>query len=177
MNLFTRNEKPYKDHFRLISRLNNIRDTLLSDIYKNQELRSKVFTEHDVLQFSIIGYDGTIDYVNNTWVDTLGWSKSELHYSKFMPLIHPDDAALSNDIYEFFTIHKKPAMRKFWNRYRHKDGTYKYIQWCQPVTNDDLDYWLFVSVEIPGPEFGVTEWINGYQPFNWSNDQPENNID
>lgn len=72
-------------------------------------------------------FDGVITAVNPAWTDLLGWQESELIGLSLFELIHPDDlphtqqgASLSADGH---------AYARFDNRYRHKDGSYRWISW------------------------------------------------
>ncbi|WNC09330.1 ATP-binding protein [Pseudomonas coleopterorum] len=72
-------------------------------------------------------FDGVITAVNPAWTDLLGWQESELIGLSLFELIHPDDlahtqqgASLSADGHAF---------ARFDNRYRHKDGSYRWISW------------------------------------------------
>lgn len=72
-------------------------------------------------------FDGVITAVNPAWTDLLGWQESELIGLSLFELIHPDDlahtqqgASLSADGHAF---------ARFDNRYRHKDGSYRWMSW------------------------------------------------
>ena len=72
-------------------------------------------------------FDGTIVAVNPAWTALFGWSEAELIGRSFMDLVHPDDtastAAAAGDLSEGSVV------PRFENRYRHKDGTYRWLSW------------------------------------------------
>ncbi|WP_204493243.1 hybrid sensor histidine kinase/response regulator [Archangium primigenium] len=72
-------------------------------------------------------FDGAITAVNPAWTEMLGWSEAELVGRSLFELVHPDDqtrtAGGANDISE------GRALWRFENRYRHKDGSYRWISW------------------------------------------------
>jgi PAS domain S-box-containing protein len=72
--------------------------------------------------------EGVITAVNPAWQDTLGWSENDLIGVLYHDLIHPEDKAGS--IKADDRVRKDGAMLpKFENRYRHRDGSYRWISW------------------------------------------------
>jgi PAS domain S-box-containing protein len=72
-------------------------------------------------------FDGTITAVNPAWTEVLGWQEAELIGMNLFELIHPDDLELTlNGARMSANGH---AYSRFDNRYRHKDGTYRWISW------------------------------------------------
>ncbi len=57
----------------------------------------------------------------------LGWSADEVESRKFTDLLHPDDAEASLDAFHKLKL-GKPALH-FENRFRHKDGSYRWLSW------------------------------------------------
>lgn len=78
-------------------------------------------------------FEGIFTAVNPAWTDVLGWQESELLGSSLFELIHPDDMERTRaGASESSTGHAYP---RFDNRYRHKDGSYRWISWAtQPDT-------------------------------------------
>ncbi|MGI0479292.1 PAS domain-containing protein [Geminocystis sp. CENA526] len=109
---------------------------------KNSQNSLKTIKEEDLQQFfslaldllCIADLDGYFLRVNPAWEIVLGYTAKELEGTCFLDLIHPDDieATLNaiNDLQNYQQIHY------FENRYRHKDGSYRYIEWkSQPHNN------------------------------------------
>lgn len=67
----------------------------------------------------------------------LGYSKDELHKMIFLDLVHPDDIGATIKAVEDLAQNKKVI--NFVNRYRCKDGSYKFIEW-RSTPNGDLIY-------------------------------------
>lgn len=71
--------------------------------------------------------DGTITAVNPAWTALLGWREEELVGRSFMNFIHPDDAAAS--LAEVGRLSQGATTFRFENRYRAKDGSYRWLSW------------------------------------------------
>ncbi|MEQ6119016.1 PAS domain S-box protein [Reichenbachiella sp. MALMAid0571] len=91
--------------------------------------------------FGIASTDGYFKKVNKSFLRTLGYSEKELLERPFMDFVHPMDRA------DTAKEEKKLADGKttvnFDNRYRCKNGSYKYLRWC--VTPDTSTGLLFCS--------------------------------
>jgi PAS domain S-box-containing protein len=89
--------------------------------------------------FCIAGLDGYFRKVNNAFVAALGYDEAELYGRSFLELIHPDDRRGTLD--ELASLSRgKPTLR-FENRYRCKDGSYKWLAWsAQPVPEEGFTY-------------------------------------
>src|SRR6202171_4855031 len=87
----------------------------------------------------VAGFDGYFKQLNSSWARTLGWSERELRERPYLEFIHPDDRPATaneaqNNAAGTTTLH-------FENRYRHKDGTYRWLAWTAvPVPKERLIY-------------------------------------
>ena len=71
--------------------------------------------------------DGNFVKVNKSWSDVLGYGESDLEKKKFLSFVHPDDMeATLNALLDLKA--NKPVLN-FTNRYRSKNGSYRYIEW------------------------------------------------
>jgi PAS domain S-box-containing protein len=76
----------------------------------------------------IAKFDGVITAVNPAWTTVLGWSEDELIGINLFDLIHPEDVART--ISGAADIGKGGhQLRRFENRYRCKDDSYRWITW------------------------------------------------
>lgn len=75
----------------------------------------------------VAGFDGTISAINPAWTTVLDWTEEELLGSNFLELTHPDD--LEATLQEASKLSKGVTTPKFENRYRHRDGSYRWISW------------------------------------------------
>jgi PAS domain S-box-containing protein len=89
--------------------------------------------------FCIAGADGFFRDVNPAWEEQFGWSLDELRGRPFFDFIHPDDQAPTAAQYEAQKAGGHAI--SFSNRYRRKDGTYRWLEWnATPVGADGLIY-------------------------------------
>jgi PAS domain S-box-containing protein len=65
--------------------------------------------------------------VNPAWTTTLGWSASELVGKTSQWLLHPDDREKTRAEISGLAAGKKTP--RFENRFRHKEGSYRWISW------------------------------------------------
>jgi len=72
-------------------------------------------------------FDATIVAVNPAWTAILGWSEQELLGGSLTDYVHPDDiestAAAMAELAMGMPVHC------FQNRYRHRDGSYRWLSW------------------------------------------------
>jgi PAS domain S-box-containing protein len=64
---------------------------------------------------------------NEAWGKILGYSTEELIGRKFLEFVHPDDTRSTLDV--IATLGNGQDALNFTNRYRSKDGSYRYIEW------------------------------------------------
>ncbi|HYI81911.1 MAG TPA: PAS domain-containing protein, partial [Acetobacteraceae bacterium] len=72
-------------------------------------------------------FDGTVAAVNPAWTAVLGWRQDELLGTRFVDLVHPHDAA--STLAETSRLAEGRTTRGFENRYRHKDGSHRWLSW------------------------------------------------
>jgi len=80
---------------------------------------------------------GYFETSNPAWQTVLGWSESEVASMSIFELLHPDDVEHTRAGFEL-TLVGHPAIR-FANRYRCKDGSYRWISWVG-IQEDDFVY-------------------------------------
>ncbi|MCU0516200.1 MAG: PAS domain S-box protein [Oscillatoria sp. Prado101] len=86
---------------------------------------------HDLI--GVVGFDGCLKRLNPMWQRTLGFTKEELLNKPLIELVHPED--WPSTIAEGKKLASGSSIIGFENRYRCKDGSYKWLQWnvtCQP---------------------------------------------
>jgi PAS domain S-box-containing protein len=89
--------------------------------------------------FCVATFDGYLAKVNPAWQRLLGLSEEELRSTPFMELMHPDDRTPSAAAVA--TLSTGAQLIDFENRYRTKDGSYKWIQWfAAPFVKQGLIY-------------------------------------
>jgi PAS domain S-box-containing protein len=80
---------------------------------------------------------GYFETSNPAWNTVLGWSEDEVASMSIFELLHPDDVDRTRDGFNLTQI-GQPAIR-FPNRYRCKDGSYRWISWVG-VPEDGMVY-------------------------------------
>ena len=73
------------------------------------------------------GFDGGIIAVNPAWTNVLGWAEEELVGRPIFDFIHPDD--MEHTVEGAQSSSEGQSYARFDNRYRHKDGGYRWISW------------------------------------------------
>jgi PAS domain S-box-containing protein len=75
----------------------------------------------------VAGADGVFQVVNAAWRDVLGWELEELRSQPFMSFVHPDDVEETSAQFERQALGESAI--EFENRYRCRDGSYRWLQW------------------------------------------------
>ncbi len=86
----------------------------------------------------IAGTDGYFKQLNPIWETTLGYSTEELLSLSFLELVHPEDVALTLEQVAKLSQGKNSIY--FENRYRCRDGSYKWMGWTSSSPGGDLIY-------------------------------------
>lgn len=103
-----------------------------------EEVLDRFFTDSlDML--CIAGLQGYFKRLNPAWERTLGWTIEELCRHPFLDFVHPDDRDATNA--EVKKLSEGAVTISFENRYRCKDGTYKWLLWnATPLLSQQLIY-------------------------------------
>jgi PAS domain S-box-containing protein len=114
----------------------------------------------------IAGTDGYFKHVNRSWTRILGYSAEELMATPYLDFVHPDDRALTiaeaNKLaLGFETVH-------FRNRYRCKNGTYRWLAWTAGGAQEDVIYAgaRDISLEMEAQEEELMETLQRLQRIN-----------
>ena len=83
--------------------------------------------------------DGRFASANPAWEATLGWSADEVIGSQYMDYVHPADNDRSQAA--LVTLLSGEPVLRFENRFRHRDGSYRWLSWVAVPEND----WYFCS--------------------------------
>lgn len=76
---------------------------------------------------AIAGFDGYFKRLAPSWHTLLGWTTDELMAEPFLSFVHPDDQYATKRAAKF--IQEGNVLTPFENRYRCKDGSYKWLLW------------------------------------------------
>ena len=92
---------------------------------RSEELERFFSVNLDLL--CIADTSGNFLKLNKAWEDILGYSVAELTEQRFLDFVHPDDIEATLQQMQILT--EQDTVLNFVNRYRRKDGSYRYIEW------------------------------------------------
>ena len=98
-----------------------------NDIAKVSETELNLFFEYSLDIMILIGFDNRIKQVSPSFERILGWKKQEVISKCFQDFLHPDDIQKSNAEAKAHETGENAV--RFENRYRCKDGSYRWISW------------------------------------------------
>ncbi|WP_238232828.1 hybrid sensor histidine kinase/response regulator [Methylobacterium thuringiense] len=75
----------------------------------------------------VANFEGRFVSLNPAWAATLGWTEAEMKASPFLDFVHPDDRALTEEAAA--GLARGDAQMSFENRYRHRDGGWRWLSW------------------------------------------------
>ena len=111
--------------------ITNFRD--ITDRKALEEERAGFF-QLSVDLLCVAGMDGRFRRLNPAWETTLGWSVEELCARPWLDFVHPHDLEATER--EGARLAEGRVVIRFENRYRCKDGGYRWLQWaCIPASN------------------------------------------
>ena len=91
-----------------------------------------------------ISLDGHFTLLNPAWEQALGWTREELEANPVHELIHPDD--VEQTLALLLAGNHRPAhLENFTNRYRHRDGSWRWLLWSARC---DGDVWYAAAKDV-----------------------------
>src|SRR6185436_3287000 len=100
----------------------------------------------------VAGFDGYFKRLNPAWERTLGYSTDELLAQPYLDFIHPGDR--SSTVHAINRVRAGINPTTFRNRYRHKDGTYRELEWtAAPHPTESMVY--AAAKEVAGQDGGM----------------------
>ena len=85
----------------------------------------------------VASLDGYFKQLNPAWAERLGWTLAELQSRPFVHFVHPHDRAAT--LAELAKLNGGADTVAFENRYAHRDGSYRWLQWtAKPVPGRSL---------------------------------------
>jgi PAS domain S-box-containing protein len=93
----------------------------------------------------ILGSNGYFQWVSPMFESKLGWTTEEMTSRQWIQFLHPDDIAPS--VTEETSVFDGKELIAFENRYRHKDGSYRWFSWnAQPDPEKQVIYAVAVDI-------------------------------
>jgi PAS domain S-box-containing protein len=89
--------------------------------------------------------NGYFQWVNPTFEPILGWTTEEMTSRAWIEFVHPDD--INPSIAEVTSLFDGNKTIGFENRYRHKDGSYRWLSWkAQSYSQEQVIYAVAVDI-------------------------------
>jgi PAS domain S-box-containing protein len=116
-----------------------------STLHINRETTARLRTQRELDRFltlttdlfCIAGFDGYFKRLNPAWEKTFGYTTKELLSKPFEEFLHPDD--LDKTRQQFARQQHGNEAVSFENRYRCKDGSYRWLLWsAQPMVEEQI---------------------------------------
>lgn len=139
------------DNAQLFERAQHLNHTLEAQVEERTADRDRMWRLSTDLML-VAGFDGTISAVNPAWAALIGWTEEELIGSNFLDYVHSDDLASTQA--EAARLSEGLTTPRFENRYRHKDGTYRWISW---IAVPDEQFVHAVGRDITGEKQAAEE--------------------
>ncbi len=110
------------------------------------EVERDRFFEASLDMLCIASLDGYFRRVNPSFERVLGFSAAELLEKPFLDFVHPEDRAAT--IAELGKLERGQNTLRFENRYRCRNGTYKWLEWSCPAPRPGENLLYAVGKEI-----------------------------
>src|SRR3984893_1930367 len=118
---------------KLADQLAELNATLAQRVEEKTRERDRIWNvSQDLLV--VTDRDGVWQTVNPAWTKTLGWSEAELLNRTSEWLEHPDDNEITRA--QVKKLGAGQATTRFESRFRHKDGSYRWLSWTGVSDND-----------------------------------------
>jgi PAS domain S-box-containing protein len=124
--------KPLRDRQGKIVRLVGTKIDM-SDYKRTSEEHDRFFNVCGAL-LCTAGFDGYFKQVNPACMTLLGYTEAELLATAFIEFVHPDDRAAT--LAEVSKLSEGQKIVKFENRYRCRDGSYRWLSWTSAPSPD-----------------------------------------
>src|SRR6202162_3322171 len=121
---------------KLADQLAELNATLAQRVEEKTRERDRIWNvSQDLLV--VADRNGIWRTVNPAWTQTLGWSEAELLNRTSEWLEHPEDNGITRA--HVRELGARETTVKFENRFRHKDGSYRWLSWMG-VSDSDSNY-------------------------------------
>lgn len=108
--------------------------SLATNVAKRTAERDRMWnTSPDLM--AVLDHHGRFSEINPAWTALLGYDRAEVVGHSAFDLLHPDDISATEGALITAQTDTLPA---FENRYRHKDGSYRWLQWVAAPSPDEI---------------------------------------
>ncbi len=94
---------------------------------KDQQDELESFFELALDLLCIADFQGRFVKINSAWETALGYSKAQLTGTIFLDLVHPEDLEKTKEV--MGVLFQGKSVLGYTNRYKAKDGNYRFIEW------------------------------------------------
>jgi PAS domain S-box-containing protein len=116
----------------------------INDRKKIEQERERFLAVGSDLQ-AITGINGYFHWVSPTFERILGWTPDFMTSRPWTEFVHPEDLGAS--VSEADSLFSGNESLRFENRYRHKDGSYRWLLWnAQPYPEEQVIYGTAVDI-------------------------------
>ena len=118
-----------------------VEESLKAEIARRErsEAEAERFFNLSLDKQCVVSFDGFFKRLNPAWETSLGFNREELMAQPYTAFVHPDDLAETSS--EIAGIQSGEVTEAFENRYRCKDGSYKWLSWrAKAVPEEQLIY-------------------------------------
>jgi PAS domain S-box-containing protein len=120
---------------KMADQLTELTATLAQRVEEKTRERDRIWNvSQDLLV--VADHNGVWQTVNPAWTKTLGWSEAELLNRTSDWLEHPDDNGITGA--QVRKLGASQATVRFESRFRHKDGSYRWLSWTGVADQDQL---------------------------------------
>jgi len=123
------------DHKLITGELAELNATLAQRVEEKTRERDRIWNVSQDLLL-VADSDGVWQTVNPAWTKTLGWSEAELLNRTSKWLRHPDDEEITRA--QLRKLRGAEATVRFESRFRHKDGSYRWLSWIGVSDRDHV---------------------------------------
>ena len=112
--------------------LRNLSEELSAEVERRTLERDRIWNVSEDL-LAVRNFEGYFLSMNPAWTRLLGWSESEIKSMHVDELRHPDDATAA--MAGVRQLAQGAATVRMENRFRHKDGSWRWLQWTMTEDN------------------------------------------
>ena len=112
--------------------LRKLKEKLESEVEERTLERDRIWNVSEDL-LGVSNFDGYFTSINPAWSKLLGWTEAEIKSMHVSELRHPEDAAAA--IAGRAQLAEGANTVRMENRFRHKDGSWRWIQWTMTAEN------------------------------------------
>jgi PAS domain S-box-containing protein len=123
------------DQKRIADQLAELNATLAQRVEEKTRERDRIWNVSQDLLL-VADRNGVWKTINPAWTRTLGWSEAELLDRTSEWLEHPDDVGITQARVK--KLGNSGETAKFENRFRHKDGSYRWLSWTGVPDQDHI---------------------------------------